>query len=193
MQALFATPGLIAQLRELHALVAVAISDFSPERADLVRMLNQEQIPAVAWIMLSSEDGVYMNAGNAPAAAARVEAFEKWTSVNNLHWTAVGLDIEPHPDELSRLRQHKWSLFTTLVSRGFDGQRIVRAQQAYSEIIGGLQSHGFTVQTYQMPYRPAERSTNTSLVDRLLGTVDVKGNIEYLISTRTSRVPSARA
>jgi hypothetical protein len=181
MQALFATPGLIEQLRDLHAWVAVAITDFSPERAVVVRQLNQEQIPAVGWIMLSSEDGVYMNAGNAPAAAARVEAFEKWTSDNNLHWTAVGFDIEPDFNEFSQLRQHEWHLITTLVSRSFDGQRIVRAQLAYAEIIGGLQSHGFPVQTYQMPYRPAERSTNTSLVDRLLGTVDVKGNIEYLM------------
>jgi hypothetical protein len=181
MQALFATPGLIAQLRDLHAQVAVAITDFSPQRADVVRTLNQEQIPAVAWIMLSSENGLYLNAGNAPAAAARVEAFEKWTAINNLHWTAVGLDIEPDFDELSRLRQNRWRLITTLVSRSFDGQRIVRAQRAYSEIIRKLRSHGFAVQTYQMPYRPAERSTNTSLVDRLLGTVDVKGNIEYLM------------
>ncbi|MFZ0304134.1 MAG: hypothetical protein WAL75_15695 [Terracidiphilus sp.] len=181
MQALFATPGLIAQLRQLHALVAVAITDFSPERADTVHMLNREQIPAVAWIMLSSEDGVYLNAGNAPAAATRIKAFEKWTADNNLHWAAVGLDIEPDFDELSRLNRHKWRLITTLVSRSFDGPRIVRAQQAYSQIIHELQAHGFTVQTYQMPYRPAERGTHTSLVDRLLGTVDVKGNIEYLM------------
>jgi hypothetical protein len=181
MQALFATPGLIAQLRDLHALVAVAITDFSPQRADLVRHLNQEQIPAVAWIMLSSENGVYLNAGNAPAAAARVHAFEKWTSDNNLHWTAVGLDIEPDFNALAELSRHKWHLVTTLVSRSFDGQRIVRAQHAYSGIIREMQSHGFSVQTYQMPYRPAERSTDTSLVDRLLGTVDVRGNIEYLM------------
>lgn len=182
MKALFATTGLITQLRDLHAFVAVAITDFSPERVSIVRTLNQEQIPAVAWIMLSSEDGVYLNAGNAPAAAARVKAFERWTSDNNLHWAAVGLDIEPDFDELSRLSQHKWGLISTLVSRSFDGQRIERAQQSYSQIIRELQLHGITVQTYQMPYRPAERSTNTSLVDRLLGTVDVKGNIEYLMA-----------
>ena len=181
MQTLFATPGLISQLRDLHALVAVAITDLSPERADIVRRLNREQIPAVAWIMLSNEDGVYLNADNAPAAAARVKAFGKWTSDNNLRWAAVGLDIEPDFDELSRLTQHKWRLITTLLSRSFDGRRIERAQQAYSWIIRGLQSQGYPVQTYQMPYRPAERSTNTSLVDRLLGTVDVKGNIEYLM------------
>ncbi len=181
MQSLFATPGLIAQLGDLHALVAVAITDFSPQRADIVHRLNQEQIPAVAWIMLSSKDGVYLNAGNAPAAAECVNAFEKWTSDNNLHWAAVGLDIEPDFNGLSQLSRHKWHLITTLVSRSLDGQRIERAQQAYSDIIRDLQSHGYSVQTYQMPYRPAERSTNTSLVDRLLGTVDVNGNIEYLM------------
>ena len=32
-----------------------------------------------------------------------------------------------------------------------------------------------------MPYRPAERSTGSTLPDRLLGTLDVRGNIEYLM------------
>ena len=181
MQALFSSPGLIPELRDLHALVAVAIVDLSPQRAEIVRRLNQEQIPTVAWIMLPREDGVYLNADNAPAAAARIAAFEKWTSANGLKWSAVGLDIEPDFEELSRLSGHRWRLISTLLSRSFDGRRISRAQVAYSQIVRQLQSEGYPVQTYQMPYRPAERSTHSSLPDRLLGTLDVSGNIEYLM------------
>ena len=32
-----------------------------------------------------------------------------------------------------------------------------------------------------MPYIPAERSAHSSILDRLLGTVDVRGNREYLV------------
>jgi hypothetical protein len=181
MQALFTSPDLISELRDLHALVAVAIVDLSPQRAEIVRRLNQEQIPAVAWIMLPGEDGVYLNADNAPAAAARIAAFEKWTLANGLKWSAVGLDIEPDFEGLSRLSGHHWRLISTLLSRSFDGRRIDRALDAYSQIVRQLQSDGYPVQTYQMPYRPAERSTHSSLPDRLLGTLDIRGNIEYLM------------
>jgi hypothetical protein len=182
MQTLFATPNLLAQLRSLHALVAVAITDLSPERAALVRRLNQEQIATVAWIMLSKEDGVYLNADNAPAAARRIATFEQWTSDNGLKWAAVGLDIEPDFNEFSRLKQHPIRLAGTLLARSLNWQRIRRAQSAYFQIIRDLAAHGYAVQTYQMPYRPAERSTGSSLPDRLLGTVDVPGNVEYLMA-----------
>ena len=80
--ALFADPATVAALRDLAMTqVAVAIADFSPERAQTVRLLNQQDIPAVAWmIMLPEEDGVYFNADNAAVAASRIDEFERWTA-----------------------------------------------------------------------------------------------------------------
>jgi hypothetical protein len=48
-------------------------------------------------------------------------------------------------------------------------------------LIANLQSHGYTVQTYEMPYLPAERRSHSALPDRLLGTLDIRGNEEYLM------------
>lgn len=181
MQALFADPDVIPALRDLHAQVAVAVVDFSPQRAQIVRLLNEQKVPAVAWIMLPASEGVYLNADNAPQAAARVAAFEKWTHENGLRWSAVGLDIEPNFAQLAALNGHRWRLFTTLLRQSFDGGRIRRAQQAYSALIRQIQSQGYSVQTYLMPYVPAERSVHSTLLDRQLGTVDVRGNEEYLM------------
>jgi hypothetical protein len=181
MQELFADPATIAALRNLHAQVAVAIVDFSPERAKVVRMLNQQQIPVIAWMMLPAEQGQYFNADNAAEAPARINAFEKWTADNSLHWAAIGLDIEPDFAGLAALKAHRWQLITTLLHRAIDGQRMRSAQQAYSALIRELQSKGYAVQTYAMPYLPAERSVNSTLPDRLLGTVDVRGDDEYLM------------
>jgi hypothetical protein len=106
---------------------------------------------------------------------------KKWTAENGLKWAAVGLDIEPNFAELAALKTHRWHLITTLIRRSLDGRRIESARTEYSRLIAELQSRGYAVQTYQMPYLPAERSVHSTLLDRLLGTVDVHGNQEYLM------------
>ena len=180
-QSLFDTPGLLVSLRNLRARLALPILDFSPQRAALVQRLNQAGIPVIAGIVLPEGGDFYLNADDAPQAAARVAAFEQWTRDNHLRWSGVGLDIEPNFTELARLRTHRWHLFTTLLRRSFDFARIERARQAYSALIVQMQSQGFAVETFQMPFLPAERWAHSSLIDRLLGTVDVRGNEEYLM------------
>jgi hypothetical protein len=176
MQALFADHDVVAALHDLHAQVAVAIADFSPERAQVVRFLNQQQIPVIAGVMLQTKDGPYFNADDVAEAPAQIAAFEKWTRENGLHWDAVGLDIEPNFGELAALKNHRWRLITTLLRNSLDGKRIERAQEAYSALIRQIQSQGYPVETYTMPYGPVERNLHTTLLDRLLGTVDVRGN-----------------
>jgi hypothetical protein len=181
MQSLFEDQNVIDDLLELHAEVAIPTLDFSTERAAVVRRLNQAGIPVIAWLMLSKEKGFYLNADNAPEAAARVAAFEKWSSDNGLKWAEVGLDIEPNFADLAALKAQRWRLITTLLSRSMDSDRIARACEAYSELIRQLQERGYPVQTYQMPYIPAERSAHSRLLDRLLSTVDVRSDKEYLM------------
>lgn len=181
MQALFADPGVIASLKNLQAQVAIPIADFSPERAAAVHHLNAEGIPAIAWIELDRSDGIYLNADTTSQAAARVDEFENWTNVNGLQWAAVGLDIEPNFGEFTEFKSHRWRMLTTLLRRSVNNSRMARARSSYAALISGLQTRGFAVQTYQMPYLPAERSVHSTVLDRLLGTVDVRGNIEYLM------------
>jgi hypothetical protein len=176
MQALFADRKTVATLHDLHAQVAVAIADFSPARAQVVRMLNQQQIPVIAGLMLQTKDGPYFNADDVAEAPAQIAAFEKWTQDNGLHWAAVGIDIEPNFGELAALRSHPWRLITTLVPNAFDSERMKRAQEAYSSLIRQIQSQGYPVETYTLPYGPVERMVHTTVLDRLLGTVDVKGD-----------------
>ena len=71
MQSLFARPGLIGFLRDLHATVAIPTLDFSRQRADIVRLLNQQGVPVVGWIILSSDQGSYLAAANAPPNATQ--------------------------------------------------------------------------------------------------------------------------
>lgn len=192
-QALFADPAVLPALHALHAEVAVALTDLSPARAALVQKLNRSAIPAVAWILLPADQGYYINADTAPQAAARVAAFEQWTRDNHLQWAAVGLDIEPNFGELAAFKGHPGRLLATMLHRSFDTTRIVRARALFAALIARLQSEGYTVQTYILPYQPAERRVHSTLLDRLLGTIDVRGNQEFLMIYTSFAPPSVRS
>jgi hypothetical protein len=181
MRSVFANSAVIDDLKDLHAGLAVAILDLSPERAQLVRRLNQAGIPATAWLMLPQEQGPYFNAENAPQAAMRFAAFDAWTREQGLQWNGVGLDIEPNFAELANLKGHPWRLLTTLLRDAVDRRRPLRAQRSYAALIRTIQSRGYRVQTYQMPFLPAEREVHSNLFDRTLGTVDVRGDQEVLM------------
>jgi hypothetical protein len=181
MQSLFANPGVIADLKDLHASLALAVPDLSAERAQIVHQLNATGIPLVAWIELPNEQGIYLNADDASQAAAAFENFEKWTAQYGLRWQGVGLDIEPNLNQLVSLKGHEWRLAGLLAARYFDRARVYRAREAYGRLILQLQLRGYVVQTYQMPLVVADRRAHTTLTERLLGIVDVRGNEEVLM------------
>ena len=192
MQSLFADADVIADLKNLHAGLAVAVPDFTPERAALVRRLNQDGIPVIAGLLLPKE-GYYFNADNEPAAVARFAEFDAWSRSQGLRWNAVGLDIEPNFAELTTLKSQPWRLFTTLLWRAIDVQRMRRAKQEYSALIGNIRAHGYFVDTYQLPFLPVERHAHSSLLDRLLGTVDVRGDQEVLMLYTSYAGPAGAA
>src|SRR5579862_1107204 len=149
-QALFDDGRVVADLKALHASVAVPIEDFTAGRAEIVRRLNASGIPVIAWLMLSARDGSYLNAGNLPEAWLRFAQLQKWTDDYGLHWSAIGLDIEPNFSELSELKGHWGRMAATLARRSFDRGRVARAQKGYAALIAQIQSQGYAVQTYQM-------------------------------------------
>ena len=182
LESMFSTPGVISDLAELKAGVALAVSDLSADRARIVRQLNQAGIPVTAWLTLPADQGYYLNSSNAPLAAARFADFEKWSSAERLQWAAIGLDMEPSLQEFASLKQGgKWHLVSTMIMRLFDGQRVRRATSMYSALIREMQAHGYRVQTYQFPFIADERRVQSTVLERIGGIVDVKGDEEVLM------------
>jgi hypothetical protein len=180
LHALF-TPELIANLQQLKAGIALSTEDLSPERASIVRELNAAGIPMTAWLALPKSDGYYINAGNAPQTAAFFAQFDAWTRTNGLRWQAVGLDIEPTLSEYGALMGHKSGLLRLMLRRGFDSDRVRRARDAYRALIKQMQDRGYYVQTYQLQFLADERRAHTTLLERLFGIVDVRGNEEVFM------------
>lgn len=182
LQVLFSDPEVIMALSDLHAGVAISLIDLSQGRATVVRRLNQAGVPVTAWMALPKEQGYYLNADNEPQAVVRFADFQKWTAQNNLRWSAIGLDVEPNIQELGALRTgHKLRLAGTLIGRYFNLRRVFRAREAYAGLILQMQSAGYLVETYQFPFIADERKANSTLLERLFGIVDVRGNREVLM------------
>lgn len=175
------TPELIADLKSLGAGVGLSTIDFSPARTQLVQRLNAAGIPVHASIALPPDQGGYANAGNAPEVLAAFNEFDLWTTTNHLKWQAVGLDIEPNLSEFAAARNHKLQLIGLFLRRAFDGQRVVQARKEYASIIRQMQSRGYSVETYQFPLIADERKAHSTVLERLLGIVDVRGNDEALM------------
>lgn len=181
LEALFADPTLIPDLKDLDAGVALSLPELSPERAEVVRRLNDAGVPVIAWMALPASAGYYLNASNAPAAEKRFADFENWTSENGLRWAGVGLDIEPSLGDWAQIQQGRWRLLTTLLERAFDGQRVVRARAAYQNLIREMEAHGYQVETYQLLFVADQRRVHSTILERLFGIVDVRGNDEALM------------
>jgi len=175
------TPELISDLKQLNGGIALSTEDLSPARAQIVRKLNAAGIPMTAWIALPKEQGYYVNASNAPQTAQRFADFDKWTTENGLRWEAVGLDIEPTLSEYKSLTDHKGRLLWLALRRAFDSGRVIRARVTYSALIRQIRARGYRVQTYQLAFLADERDAHTTLLERIFGLVDVRGDEEVFM------------
>ncbi len=181
LQALFAEPAVTEYLVAMSACVSLGLLDFTPERAAVVRRLSQAGIPVIAWQLLPAEQGYWFNQDNAPQAAARYTAFREWTEGHHLRWDGVGLDIEPDIHELQRLLAGGWRRLPALLPRLRRGERLRQAQAEYGALVARIRADGYRVDTYQMPFIVDERQAGSTLLQRLLGVVDLPADREVLM------------
>ncbi|HYH98615.1 hypothetical protein [Hyalangium sp.] len=181
LQALFEDPAVLEHLVALRASVSLGLLDFGAERAAVVRRLHEAGIPVIAWQLLPAEQGYWFNLDNAPQAQARYEAFREWTAAHGLRWDGVGLDIEPDLHVLRRLLAERWRYLPALLRRLRQGERLHRAREAYEALVARIREDGYRVDTYQLPLIVDERQAGTTVLQRLLGVVDLSADREVLM------------
>jgi hypothetical protein len=177
LQSLFSDPDVIGDLRHLNAGVTLSLIDLSPGRAQVVRQLNSAGIPVTAWLALPGQQGYYLNASNAAQAEVRFTEFQKWTIDSGLRWSGIGLDIEPNLQEFSSIGRAASAALKRLV----DSNTVTRARIAYTAFIARIEAAGYRVETYQFPFIADERDVHSTLLERLFGIVDVRGDGEVLM------------
>lgn len=181
LETLFADPSVIAHLRELRARLALGILDFSIQRSEVVRRLNESGIPVIAWQLLPKDQGYWYNMCNAPLAVNRYGAFCAWTAEQGLQWAAIGVDIEPDIAEIHQLLTHKLRLVRTLMQRGCSRSRLYDARTAYYALVARMQSDGYAVESYEFPFIVDELKAGSTLLRRILGVTDVPANLSVLM------------
>ena len=178
LTALFSDATVIADLQALDARVALVLSDLGDERATVVRQLNAAGVPVVAVPLVPVEDGYYFTADNAERAAARYDEWAAWTTRHGLLWSGVGLDIEPEAQFYLQLMDNPWGLPALLWPRLRDKERPRRARAAYSRLVARIHADGYSVENYQFPLIADERWAGSTLLQRLMGLVDVRTDRE---------------
>ncbi|KPL84524.1 hypothetical protein SE15_05430 [Thermanaerothrix daxensis] len=179
--ALFASPDLLTQLKDLGAGISLGILDLSSERAAVVQRLNREGIPVHAWLLLPKEQGYWFNLDNITQAYERYEQFKTWSRDNNLRWEAIGLDIEPDIRAIEYLRQSRWQGYWYLARQAFNRERGESGRRAYQFLVNRIRRDGYRVESYQIPLVVDERRAGSSLLQRLLGIVDLEVDREVLM------------
>jgi hypothetical protein len=177
LTALFADSSVIEDLLALRARVALTLSDFSDERAEVVQRLNAARIPVVGIPLLPLAQGYYFTADNAAEAAGRYQEWQAWTRRHGLTWQGVGLDIEPDARIYQQIMDNPWGLVPMLVPRLFDRARPERSRAAYAELVDQIHADGWTVENYQFPLIADERKAGSTLLQRL-ALVDVRTDRE---------------
>ena len=175
---LFADGSVIDQLQALGARVMIMVSNFSVERAQVVRQLNQAGIPLVGIPLFPVEEGYYFTVDNAPRAAQRYRQWKQWTAEHGLVWEQVGLDLEPEAQFYLQLMANPWGLIPRLLQRLRDHERVGRARAAYAELVDQIHADGWPVENYQFPFIADERRAGSTLLQRLMGLVDVRTDRE---------------
>lgn len=175
---LFSDSALIRQLVRMQASVRIGLHDFSPERTLTIQKLNQAGIPVVAWLLLPEEDGYWFNMHNGEKALKRYADFKSWTAENQLKWEGIGIDIEPDMNDAKLAIKHPWKLGWKVYKRLYDNNSLNEAKAIYQMLISTMKSDGFRVESYLIPFIYDERAKNTTSVQKLMGIVDLKTEVE---------------
>jgi hypothetical protein len=178
---LFARPGLLDRLQETGAAVAMAMLDLSEERCEVLRALQVRGIPATVWLVLEAHDGYWLTADNAPLAAQRYREVRRWMASHGLSLQAVGLDLETPHDDLRALVEQGRDALRRLFHRRRTAAALRRAREEYGTLVEEIRRDGFRVETYQFPLVLDERRAGSTLLQRVLGFVDVTADREVLM------------
>jgi hypothetical protein len=164
---LFADFPVIDDLLALKGRVALMCSDFSDQRAGVVRRLNTAGVPVTGIPLLPLADGYYFTTDNAERAAGSYRQFMAWTRRHELVWDGVGLDIEPDGRIFLQIADSPWGLVPMLVPRLADRSRPARARAAYRALVEQIRADGWRVENYQFPLIADERQAGSTLLQRL--------------------------
>lgn len=189
LKELFSDIRVINQLKKLKASVSLGLIDLQPERAEVVKELNQAAIPVDAWLLLPKDQGYWFNLDNAPQAVSMYQEFKVWTAEFGLRWNKIGLDIEP---DIRLFRSFKDSLVngvSAVINRYWQSFGQSNAREIYKALVSTIRHDGYQVESYQMPVIADERKVQSRFIQNMSGIFDIQVDREVLMLYSTFSRP----
>lgn len=182
LTSLFADGRVAEALKAMRARISLGLIDLTPERAAVVRDLNQAGVPVVAWLLLSKAEGYWANSDNAAQMVTRYAEFRVWSTHHALEWAGVAIDVEPpYEDMQMAMAGHSQAMLRRAVRRALDKTRHQRAAHVYATLVKQAHLDGFNIESYQLPFIVDERRAGSRLLQRLFGLVDLRADREVLM------------
>lgn len=181
LAALFRQPEVVQTLQQRRYGVALAITDHSPARAEVVRLLNTAQVPVVAWLLLPQEHGYWLIFQNYPHALAAYRDLQRWVKAEQLQFAGVGLDIEPALRDVQAARRNTGTALLARLWRARRNALFPAARLAYTDLIANMRHDGYTVYGYQLPLVMDDRRAGSTLVQRMFDILDLPVDEEVLM------------
>jgi hypothetical protein len=180
----------IADLSVMKANLSMGVMDLNNARAACVRRLNRAGVPVIARLLLPSEQGYWLNAGNFPQAFEQYKLFKDWTIEHGLRWQGIGLDFEPDIRDLEQWSKNRMSVLPGIVRRFFNRKRFRNTQRAYTQLVEEIHADGYWVESYIHPFIQDERMAGSTLYRKMTGLVDVITDREVLLLFSSSFQPN---
>ena len=171
--ALFSDSAVIEDLKTLKAEIRMGIMDVTPERAAVIRELNREGIPVVAWLLLPEEQGYWFHLGNGDAAIRRYQESRDWARTNELVFKGIGLDMELDYQDVKLLKSDPWKVIRKLPGRLYDDLPLKTAERKYDSLLTMIRKDGYWTESYYASFVKDEVALGNTAIQQLTGFMDI--------------------
>ena len=165
---LFKDTNLIPNLQAIHGEIRMGTLDLTPERAGIVKKLNEAGVPVVAWVVLSEEDGYFSNSINADLSKKRYQEIKDWADKNQLKLKAIGFDFEIDMNDLKLAKSSPIKLVYKMFTRLYeDDNNLKSAKLKYDTLMAQVKADGYAVEGYYFPFITDEVANGTTSIQKM--------------------------
>ncbi len=175
---LFKDSTVFSDLKKLNAQIRMGMLDLTPERAEIIRQLNNSDIPVVAWLLLSEAEGYWFTLHNGDAAIRRYKEIIEWARRNDLKLHGIGLDMELDMNDVKLIKSNPWKLIRKLPARLYDLETLNDARTKYDSLLRLIRADGYFSESYYASFVKDEVNLGNTALQQLTGFMDIPADRE---------------
>jgi hypothetical protein len=151
----------------------MGILDLTPERAEIIRRLNENEITVIAWLLLPKEEGYWFHAGNWERASERYDEVINWAKENQVIFNGIGIDIEIDYQDAALFKNNKLKLLKKVVGSLYNKQDYEYSKNRYNKLIERIRTDGYLVESYYVPFVKDETEKGRTALQQATGIMDL--------------------